>query len=180
MRTFQTFSLRMATVAVIAASCAFISGQDTSAGTKSAVFSVSIAMKHDSVPAGQAPLVMLTQTNISKHAILLENGLPARVHILGEKGEPPKTYYYRQLLHEPGLPGLVDGPGGFTHLDIPGEKPYHDEGIPPGGSVVSIHDLKMMYDLVPGKYTVFLEVQDLSGVWLRTNTVHFEILSPTQ
>ena len=178
MRAFQTFALRSATVAVIAASCALLNGQDSSPTVKSDLIAVNIKMKQESVPADQHPWVLLTSKNISKHNLFPGFCHDSRVHLEGEKGEPPLTYRHRQLRREPGVPALAaGGPPNFP-LNIPGEKPY--EGIPPGGVDVEIFDLTVLYNLAPGKYTVYLDVQDQAGVWLRTNTVHFEIQQPAQ
>ena len=178
MRAFQFLALRLATIAVIATSCGFLNSQDTPASAKSVLIAVSIKMKQESVSADQHPWVLLTSKNISKHHLFPSFCHDSRVHLEGEKGEPPLTYRHRQLRREPGVPALAaGGPPNFP-LNIPGEKPY--EGIPPGGADVEILDLTVLYNLTPGKYTVYLEVQDKAGVWLRTNTVHFEIQQPAQ
>ncbi len=178
MRTFQTFALRLATIAVIAASCALLNSQDSSPSAKSDLITVSIKMKQDSVPAGQHPLVLLTMKNISKHNLFPKFFSDYRLHVEGESGEPPLTYRHRQLRREPGLPQLDGGGPPSYPVNEPGKKTY--EGIPPDGMDVENIDLTVLYDLVPGQYTVYLDVRDQAGVWLRTNTVHFEILPPTQ
>ena len=178
MRAFQILALQSVTIAMIAASCALLNGQDSSPSAKSDLIAVSIKMKQDSVQAAQHPLVLLTSKNICKHNLFPSLSSDTRVHLEVENGEPPLTYRHRQLRGEAGLPTLAGGGPGRIPLNVPGEKPY--EGIPPGGSDVEIVDLGELYKLIPGKYTVYLEVQDLSGVWLRTNTVHFEIQPPTQ
>ena len=178
MRVVQTFTFQPAIIVVIAVSCVLLNGQDSSSGAKSDLIAVSIKMKQDSVPAGQHPWVLLTSKNISKQNLFPGLSSDSRVHLKGVKGEPPLTYRHRQLRGEPGLPTLAGGGPGRIPLNIPGEKPY--EGIPPGESDVEIIVLTELYDLIPGQYTVYLEVQDKAGVWLRTNTVHFEIQPPTQ
>ena len=178
MRAFQTFALCSATIAVITASCALLNGQDSSPGAKSDLIAVSIAMKQDRVTPGQEALVILTAKNISKQNLFPRLAYSWVLHVEGEKGEPPLTYYHRQRRREPGLPPL-DGGGPPPHpINVPGEEPY--EGVPPGSVDVLYLDLKVYYDLIPGQYSVYLEVQDKAGVSLRTNTVHFEILPPAQ
>jgi hypothetical protein len=88
-----------------------------------------------------------------------------RVHVEGEKGEPPKTPFHRMIRGE-------FQPG---DRDLAGSGLIDD--IPPGKSLVHKFNLTFLYNLgVPGKYTVYIEVQDkLSGTWLRTNTVQFTI-----
>lgn len=171
-------ALRSATVAVIAASCVLLNGQDYSPGAKSDLIAVSIAMKQDRVSAGQAAWVTLTVKNIGEQNIFSDLAFDHRIRVRGEKGEPPLTQYHRQLRREPGTSALAGGGPPRFPLNIEGEKPY--EGIPPGGSDVMQFDLKVYYDLIPGQYTVYLEAQDKAGVWLRTNTVHFEIQPPAQ
>jgi hypothetical protein len=176
MRTFQTYAMRLAIVAAIAASCVLLNGQDSSPDAKSDLIAVSIAMKRDRVLVGQKPLVILTAKNISKHNLFPTFYSDYRLHVNGEKGEPPLTYYHRQLRREPGVPALAGGGPPRFPLNIEGEKPY--EGIPSGGSEVENLDLTFLYNLIPGQYTVYLEVQDKAGAWLRTNTVRFEITAP--
>jgi len=163
---------------VIAASCALLNCQAPPPGAKSDLIAVSIAMKQDHVSPGQEALVILTAKNISKQNVFphLASGLVLNVE--GEKGEPPLTYYHRQLRRYPDLPPLDGGGPPPYPINVPGEEPY--EGIPPGGVDVQEFDLKVYYDLILGQYTVFLEVEDKAGVLLRTNTVHFEILPPAQ
>jgi hypothetical protein len=170
--------LRLVIIAVIAPSYTLLNSQDLSADAKSALIAVSIKMKQGDVPSGQKPLLILTTKNISKQNLFPSLSSDWRLHVEGEKGEPPRTYYHRQVRHEPGLPALDDGGPARYPLNIEGEKPY--EGIPPGESDVMQFDLTVYYDLIPGQYTVYLEVQDKAGVWLRTNTVHFEIQPPPQ
>ncbi len=73
--------------------------------------------------------------------------LDYRVHLEGEKGEPPKTSFHRRLRGEfqPGERDLAYG--GVI------------DSISPGASEVSKFDLASFYDLKdPGKYAVYIEV----------------------
>jgi hypothetical protein len=55
------------------------------------------------------------------------------------------------------------------------------EGKAPGESAIKNFDLTVYYDLsVPGKYSVYLDVRDASGTWLRTNTLQFEVQPSSQ
>ncbi len=98
-----------------------------------------------------------------------------RVHVEGENGESPTTPLQRQL----------------THRLRRGEKELRSGGFEPlilaGASSTRKYDLERFYDLSePGKYSVYIEVldavasKDNAGVWLRSNTVSFEIEAPPQ
>jgi len=93
-----------------------------------------------------------------------------RIHVEGEKGEPPKTSYHRSIRGEfqPGDKNLVGG--GVI------------DSVPPGGSEVRKYDLTKFYDLtVSDKFVAYIEVRDeSSGTWLRTNTVQFTMQAPAQ
>jgi hypothetical protein len=148
--------------------------QQTSIGTKPVSFAVNIKIKEDVVPAGQKLWITLESKNISNHPIDIGNGLPWRLHVEREGGgEPPLTVYHRQLRGDPSVPGLALGGPGRTPLNVEGEKPY--EGIPSGGSDIQKLDLTNYYTLASGEYTVYMEARDVSGVWLRTNSVQFGI-----
>jgi len=179
MRAFQAIALRFAIIAVITASCPLLNCQDATSNAKAVLFAASISMRQEVYPAGQKPWVTLITKNTSRRAVdVRPNGLAWRMHVEGEKGEPNRTLYHRQLRGEPGLPALDGGGPSRFPLNLPGEKPY--EGIPPGESDVRQFDLTVFYDLTPGQYTAYMEVQDTTGVWMRTNTVHFEIRPPAQ
>jgi hypothetical protein len=169
MRHLQTSTLRLAIIVVIASSCDFLHSQDSSASTQPASIAVSITMKQNPISLGQKPWVILTEKNISNNTTYGDSSFPFRLHVEGEKGQPPMTYYHRQVRGEPGVPGLAGG--GIEGLI----------GMAPGKSNVKEFDLTVYYDLkISGKYTVYLEVRDESGTWLRTNTVQFEITKPVQ
>ena len=70
---------------------------------------------------------------------------------------------------------------------LPGEVPLRgDENaekvISTGKSRIEKIDVRYFYDLsATGKYTVYVDVKDpLSGKWLRSDTVNFEIRPPDQ
>ncbi|MGA3070285.1 MAG: hypothetical protein ABSD43_08725 [Terracidiphilus sp.] len=176
MRIVQTFSQPSAVIALIVGSSMILNCQNATEGAKSTSFSSSISMTQEIYETGQKPRVILTNKNISKKAIILYYDLEWRMHVEGEKGEPPLTYRHRQLRGEPGLPALEGGGPSKIPIYPPGEKQY--EGTPPGGLDVRQFDLTFLYDLTPGQYTVYMEVQDTTGIWMRTNTVHFEIRPP--
>ncbi len=84
-------------------------------------------------------------------------------------GEPPKTLWHRRLLGEPGLEPLEE------------TVPAFPRDILPGRSADRTFLLSAFYDLgIPGKYTIYLEVREESGTWLRTNTATFEMQAPHQ
>jgi hypothetical protein len=131
---------------------------------------VSIAMAANRVPVGQEVRAIMTMTNIGG-GIAVETGDPSnyRLHVQGPGGEPPKTLWHRRLLGEPGLEPL--------EMTLPA----FPRDIFPGRDVERTFLLTFFYDLrVPGKYTIYMEVRDGSGAWLRTNTATFEIHTPPQ
>jgi hypothetical protein len=139
---------------------------------RSATMVLSLAVPKENISEGQTPWVFLTVKNLS------QDGMPFpqdRVHVEGEKGEPPTTLFQRQL----------------THKLLPGEQEVRDTGygpfIEPGASFTRKYDLTKLYDLSsPGKYSVYVDVLDHSasknnaGVWVRSNTAKFEITPSAQ
>ena len=114
-------------------------------------------MESDRVPVGQEPRAILTVKNIgSQNWMGGMNQENYRVHIEGESGEPTK----RNI--EVTSPGFYDA-------------------LPPGMSRTMKWELSAFYDLsASGNYAVYLEVQEEPGVWLRSNTVQFEMLADRQ
>ena len=93
------------------------------------------------------------------------------VHVIGEKGEPPTTYYQRAA----------------THRLLPGEAQlertlYDGWFIAPGRTDTHHWILKDLYDLrAPGKYTLYFDVRDpKTGEMLRSNTVRFTVSAPSK
>jgi hypothetical protein len=167
MTGLRTLALTVAAILVIAANCTSLDAQATSTGSQSALISASIALENAGDPVGQKPLVVLTIKNVGSREICLSTASSVyRVHVEREDGEAPKTEYHRHLHGEyrPGdRPTLIDGP-------------VICRPVAPGSSYSQRFDPATFYDLsVSGKYTVYLEVRDDSGAWLRTNTAQFEI-----
>jgi hypothetical protein len=140
--------------------------------SKSAHIAVSIALPQKQIPAGQTPWAFLTVENLGGNVTI---AFPQdHVHVEGEAGEPPTTLYQRQVTQtlRPGEPQLRMG--GF------------EPEIWPTFSSDRKYDLSQYYDLSkPGKYTVYIEVIDLSAskgyaVWVRSKTAQFEMLAPNQ
>jgi hypothetical protein len=133
---------------------------------------VSLELLKTHIPAGQKPTAILTIENISHSSSFSTASSFYRVHIEGKDGGPPETEWQRHRRGDfrPGDgPDLVDGP-------------VVDRNIAPGTSAITTFDLTAFYDLsAPGEYTVYMEYLDAPngpskpGVWLRTNTVRFEI-----
>jgi hypothetical protein len=171
MKTQSRFRCETAVLIVLALGCGLVWSQASTETDQSSLIKVSIAMKVTTVPPGQYPAAILKILNVSKSNNI---GFTLRewnyhVHVIGAIGEPPKTEYYRHLVGD-SRPG--DGP-------FLGDHSIPQLQVPPGGSDHWGIGLSSYYDLsVPGKYSVYLEVRDDSGVWLRTNTVQFEIQPP--
>ena len=165
MRTVRMVFEYVVAMLIVSASATSLYGQAVSGVAKFTSISVNLAMQQDHVSAGQSPVAVLTMRNISEHVIEETGDLDRyRVHVAGKNGEPPKTLWYRQVLGEPGIGGLA-----VTVGPIPRE-------IQPGQSEDRKFRLSAFYDLSQiGEYTVYLEVRDESGNWLRTNTATFEM-----
>jgi hypothetical protein len=182
MAQFNSSVLSLIALVAITASGHFGYAQTSSTGvqpevldSKSAHIAVSIALPKKQIPAGQKPRVVLTVENLGGNLTILFP--PDRVRVVGEAGEPPTTLYQRQVTQtlRPGEPGLMMG--GF------------EPEIRPSFSSDREYDLSMFYNLSkPGKYTVYIEVLDVSapetkhgaGLWVRSKTVQFEIQAPNQ
>ena len=171
MKTQNRFRCETAVLVALVLGCGLVWSQASTETDQSSLIKVSIAMKATTVPPGEYPVAILKILNVSKSndiGFTLRNE-NCRAHVIGVNGEPPKTEFHRHLL------------GDFRPGDGP---PLLENGIPklqvpPGGSDHWGIGLSSYYDLsVPGKYSVYLEVRDDSGVWLRTNTVQFEIQPP--
>jgi hypothetical protein len=129
---------------------------------------VSLSMEKEQVAKGPSPWAILTVRNLSNHELPIHDWM-YRLHVEGEKGEPPTTQVQRQI----------------TGRLQPGEAALRGDEyvvweISPGKSDIRKVQLGYLYDLsAPGKYTVYAEVMDPSTQksstpkWLRTNTVQF-------
>jgi hypothetical protein len=180
MTGFNRIFLTLMGAVALAAAGNFGYAQTSSAGvgpvvldSKSAHIAVSIGLPQKQIPAGQKPWAFLTVENLGGNVTI---AFPRdRVHVEGEAGEPPTTLYQRQVTQtlQPGEPQLRMG--GF------------EPEIWPTFSSDRKYDLSGFYDLSkPGKYTVYIEVLDVSapetkhgtGLWVRSKTVPFEIQAP--
>ena len=82
-------------------------------------------------------------------------------------GEVEKTRYHHRLRGE-FLPGESELRGGGVTFEIQ-----------PGESGTKDFDLTQYYKLQEaGKYRVYIECDDESGTWVRSNTVIFELKAP--
>ena len=130
---------------------------------------VSLTLAKSPVPVGQQDYLTLSLKNISQQEIPLQTDYrDYRIHISNGQTEAPKTAYHRQILGE-GLPGEEPLMGGGVTLSIL-----------PGAVGIRRYDIFKFFNLsVPGVYTVYMDVQDeISGQWLKTNTVQFEVQAP--
>ncbi len=118
---------------------------------------VSVAMEGDRVPVGQKPRAILTVRNIgSNNWVEVGNPENYRVHVDDKSGELPRRA-----------------------LEVTG--PAFDDDLPPGMSRTMKWELSSFYNLsAPGDYSVYFEVQEEPGVWLRTDIVQFEMLAGAQ
>ena len=146
----------LALLAFCAASLA--SGQSAMHAPEIAV-RLSVASEHPKDPS-EAKAV-LTIMNVG-HGNVVETSDNAvyRLHLDGPKGEPLKTPWYSKL-----LAGELPTTLGTVTRDVA-----------PGSSVTRTFILSACYDLTtPGTYTVYVDVHDISGSWVKTNKATFEI-----
>jgi hypothetical protein len=146
--------------------CAYAASQTSPPQSDS--ITINLSIEKGQVAIGQSPWAILTVKNLSNHEVAIHEYM-YRVHVEGEREEPPTTRVQRQI----------------TGRLRPGEAPLSaDEHflwtISPGKSDIRKFQLAYFYDLrVPGKYTVYAEVMNPSTQksstqkWLRTNTVQF-------
>jgi hypothetical protein len=161
---------RLAFIAMIVTSSISIGAQSTASGPKQNSISISLKMKEQQVPIGQSPWAILSVKNLTDESIIIHNYM-YRVHVEGDKGEPPTTLVQRAM----------------TGRYKPGDEPLRaDENaawyIAPETSDENKIQLAYLYDLsAPGEYSVYAEVMDPSSQkWLRTNTVKFTVQAPTR
>lgn len=167
----KSVTLSIVIISTVVAS-AQLSAQSASTANHSPSIAVSLALEQSQVPVGNTPRAVLTVKNVADQAICFSTSMHLyRIHVSSKTGEAPETELRRH-----------------RHGDFrPGDKPELAEGpvvcpeIAPGKSVIRIYDLSKFYDLsVPGAYTVYIEVRDTSGVWLRSNTAKLEMTAVAQ
>jgi hypothetical protein len=173
MNILHSSVLSMAAVALTTIQCTCAIAQTKLTADPSALVAVSIAMQKEHVSVGESPKVILTLKNLTDYPVHNFRCPSTTVHVLGGKGEPPTTYLERAITQRwlPGEPDLSCNE--MAGQDIPGQ-----------GSSTLTFEMKYFYDLsAPGKYSVHLVVPVASDgkdrfVYLRTNTVQFEVLEP--
>jgi len=154
-----------------------LGAQSAPAANRADSVSIDISLQKSSYFIGEKPIAVMTIKNISSNAICFSTASHLyRVHVIRKESEPPKTELHRHIL------------GDFRSGDGPGLRSDSIcRDIAPGSMDAQKYDLAAYYDLSkPGDYSVHLEIydpagpQDGSGHWLRTNTVKFKVLAPTQ
>lgn len=168
--------LLMAAAVIIATMDARVLAQgrqpSASSSKKEDLISLNLTVPQEKISLGQKVWVSLTVKNLGKEQISYPE---SRVHVDGERDEPPTTLRQRQLTHtrHPGEPSILGG--GF------------EPAIEPGGSFTRKYELSQLYDLSrPGRYTVYIDVLSESnsnsggGEWIRSPKVQFEIQPPSQ
>ncbi|MFC5864285.1 hypothetical protein ACFPT7_18410 [Acidicapsa dinghuensis] len=133
---------------------------------------VTLRMQQKQVAAGTGPVALLYTDNVSDH--LLSMGLGAyRIHLEGENGEPPRTEWYHRLLGDPGYAPLMTTLNVSSGVLVAPENTYCWSFL-----------LGAFYEaLPPGKYSLYLEVEDpatgSARAWLRTNSEEFTVAQAT-
>jgi len=175
--TTLSFTTRLVFIGLISAcsTCFCARAVSQTPPPQSDSITVKLSIEKDQVAINQSPRAILTVRNLSDREIPLHDWM-CRVHVEGEKGEPPTTQVQRQN----------------TGRLRPGEAALRGDEyvvpvISPGKSYTLKYQLASLYDLsVPGKYTVYAEVMDPSTQksstpkWARTNTVQFTMQALNQ
>lgn len=131
----------------------------------SSKMSTSLSLHGNQFTIGQDVIVTLTIKNISNQSIPLRTDPHYyRVYVEGTNGEEDKTRFHHRLRGE-FIPGETDLRGGGVTLEIE-----------PGKSDTMDFNLALYYKFaVAGKYRAYIECDDESGTWVRSNTVRFEL-----
>jgi hypothetical protein len=162
---------RLAFIAMIVTSGISIGTQTAAPAPKQNSIAVGLKMKEQEVPIGQSPWAILSVKNLTDEEIEIHNYM-YRVHVEGEKGEPPTTLVQRQMTGrlKRGDPAGAD----WTEHVLWSIAPDRSDDLK--------FQLDYLYDLsAPGEYTVYAEVMDpYRQKWLRTNTAHFKVKAPIQ
>lgn len=170
-------ALFVAGMVVIASVPIPLGAQSAPAANRADSVSIDISLQKSSYFIGEKPIAVMTIKNISSNEICFSTASHLyRVHVMRKESEPPKTELHRHIL------------GDFRSGDGPGLRADSIcRDIASGSMDAQKYDLAAFYDLSkPGDYSVHLEIydpagpQDGSGHWLRTNTVKFKVLAPTQ
>lgn len=140
----------------------------TKQGPASSKISTSLSLHGNQFTIGQDVIVTLTIKNISNQNIPLRTDPHHyRVYVEGANGEGDKTRFYHRLRGD-FLPGETDLRGGGVTLEIE-----------PGKSDTNDFNLLKYYKLQGlGEYRAYIECEDESGTWVRSNIVSFELKAP--
>ena len=176
MQTFRTLVMFVA-VAIATVEGPILSGAQSASVNQPDSVSIHISLQKSSYVIGEKPIAVMAINNLSSKDIWFSTALNlSRIHVTSKDGEPPKTELHRHILGD-FRPG--DGP------DLRSDSVGRD--IAPGATDAQKYDLTYFYDLShPGDYSVYLEIydpagpKDGSGHWLRTNTVNFKMVAPSQ
>lgn len=168
------FAVQAVLISVLAVCGVLISAQDTLKYNQSGTQFVKISMQKDRIPLGELPIVVLTIENLTNHEIPQYIATDKyRIHVEGKNAEPPTTLYHRRIT------GKLLPKDSIERTQRTGPEVVFS--IQAGESRTMKFDLSRYYDLSqPGKYSVYLEVHDDAGTWLRTNTLQFQIVSGSQ
>ncbi|MEO6816652.1 MAG: hypothetical protein ABI177_08110 [Edaphobacter sp.] len=172
MTTFRNIARLVTAIMIIAVTSISLNAQAASPTNQSASIVISITLEKSTVTVGQKPLAILIVKNVTNHNVMVSTDVASyRVHVESEKNNPPKTEFHRHL-HGDFRSG--DGPSLASGPVVPSE-------IAPGAALIQKFDLTAFYDLSEsGKYAVYIEARDQSGIWLHSNTVELEMIPPTQ
>jgi hypothetical protein len=166
-------------IVAIAGNGIYLGAQSTPAAKQSDSTSLSIDLQKHRFAVGEKPIVVImTIKNTGQHGMCFSTDpYLYRIHVAMKDSERPKTEFHRHLRGE-FRPG--DGP------DL-APSPVDCRPIAPRSLDSQKYDLTAFYDLsAPGDYSVYIEIydpqgaKDGSGLWLRTNTAHFEMEAPAQ
>jgi hypothetical protein len=158
--------LVMMMMLVAAVAC---SAQTAAETNKAALMGVTLRMQKKEFSSVKDAEALLYADNLSDHVLMMRFDT-FRIHLEGEKGEPERTERYHSLLGDPGYPPLMVTLNVSTaEMVLPGQ--YYTQSFPLRSYFVS---------LPPGHYSMYMEVPDADGVWLRTNTEEFTVVGDSK
>ena len=96
---------------------------DTPQHRRSETMEVTLRMKQKQVAAGSEPVALLYTDNVSDNVLMIAIN-SYRIHLEGEKGEPPKTEWYHGVLGDPGYALLTMTVNASTGIMVAPENSY--------------------------------------------------------
>jgi hypothetical protein len=134
--------------------------------SKSVQMGVTLRMQKKQPSSVKDAEALLYADNLSDRVLMMRFET-FRIHLNGENGEPERTFWYHSLLGDPGYAPLTTTLNvSEATMVLPGR--YYSQSFP----------LRSYYVSLPsGHYSMYMEVPDPDGVWLRTNVEEFLVVA---